>query len=100
MLEALENIGGPVLRGRYKDAKKGDLANACAALCSGQGIVEAEIREKAIAWLPGEMRFDAIEQPERVRSYSAFLSDDDDDGEAGEVAVGDAEDDADIAEAA
>ncbi|MCP1471920.1 ParB family chromosome partitioning protein [Sphingobium sp. OAS761] len=100
MLEALEDIGGPVLRGRYKDAKKGDLANACAALCSGQGIVEAEIREKAIAWLPGEMRFDAIEQPERVRSYSAFLSDDDDDGEVGEAAVGDAEDDEDIAEAA
>jgi ParB family transcriptional regulator, chromosome partitioning protein len=100
MLEALEDIGGPVLKGRYKDAKKGDLANACAALCSGQGIVEAEIREKAIAWLPGEMRFDAIEQPERVRSYSAFLSDDDDDGEVGEAAVGDAEDDEDIAEAA
>src|SRR3546814_3457430 len=46
MLEALDEIGGPVLRGRYKDAQKGDLANACAALSSGQGIVEAEVREK------------------------------------------------------
>src|SRR3546814_4733834 len=54
MLEALDEIGGPVLRGRYKDAKKGDLANACAALCSGQGIVEAEVREKALSWLPDE----------------------------------------------
>src|SRR3546814_2475675 len=46
MLEALVDIGGPVLRGRYKDAKKTELANACASLCNGRGIVEAEIREK------------------------------------------------------
>ena len=44
MLDALEEIGGPILRGRYKDAKKGDLAGTCASLCNGQGIVEAEIR--------------------------------------------------------
>ncbi len=87
MLEALDEIGGPVLRGRYKDAKKGDLANACAALCSGQGIVEAEVREKALSWLPDEMRFGAVEKPESFRSYSAFLSDEDDsDGGAGEIA--------------
>ena len=87
MLEALDEIGGPVLRGRYKDAKKGDLANACAALCSGQGIVEAEVREKALSWLPDEMRFGGIEKPESFRSYSAFLSDEDDsDGGAGEIA--------------
>ncbi len=52
MLDALEDIGGQILRGRYKDAKKGDLAGTCASLCNGQGIVEAEIREKASAWLP------------------------------------------------
>ena len=51
-LDALEEIGGQILRGRYKDAKKGDLAGTCASLCNGQGIVEAEIREKASAWLP------------------------------------------------
>ncbi|NIJ09307.1 ParB family chromosome partitioning protein [Sphingomonas vulcanisoli] len=77
MLDALAEIGGPVLRGRYKDAKKGDLANTCASLCAGQGIVEAEIREKATAWLPEAMRFDAIEQPERHALHSAFLSDGD-----------------------
>jgi len=93
MLEALDEIGGPVLRTRYKDAKKGDLANACAALCSGQGIVDAEVREKALAWLPEEMRFGAIETPERVCSYSAFLSDDDE-SESGAGETG-PEDDAD-----
>ena len=47
----------------------------------------AEIREKALSWLPDEMRFGAIEKPERFRSYSAFLSDEDDcDGGAGELA--------------
>src|SRR3546814_3232320 len=60
---------------------------ACAALCAGQGIVEAEVREKALSWLPDEMRFGAIEKPESFRSYSAFLSDEDDsDGGAGEIA--------------
>ena len=66
MLDALEEIGGPILRGRYKDAKKGELATTCAALCNGQGIVEAEIREKATVWLPEAMRFDNVERPERV----------------------------------
>ena len=74
MLDALEEIGGPILRGRYKDAKKGDLAATCASLCNGQGIVEAEIREKASAWLPDAMRFDGIEKAERVRARSGFVT--------------------------
>ncbi|MBB4087549.1 ParB/RepB/Spo0J family partition protein [Sphingomonas carotinifaciens] len=82
MLDALEEIGGPILRGRYKDAKKGDLARTCASLCNGQGIVEAEIREKASAWLPDAMRFDAVEKPARLALHSTFsdgAEDDDDD---------------------
>ena len=74
MLEALEEIGGPILRGRYKDAKKTELASTCASLCNGQGIVEAEIREKATAWLPDAMRFDGVEKPERVRASSTFTT--------------------------
>lgn len=79
MLDALYEIGGPTLRGRYKDAKKGDLARTCASLCNGQGIVEAEIREKASAWLPDVMRFDGIEKPSRL--HSTFSAEDDDDGD-------------------
>jgi len=79
MLDALEDIGGPVLRGRYKDAKKTELASACGALCNGQGIVEAEIREKAIAWLPDVMRFAGLEQPGRHALHSSFLPDQEDD---------------------
>lgn len=92
MLDALEEIGGPILRGRYKDAKKGDLADTCASLCSGQGIVEAEIRDKATAWLPDAMRFDGQEKPERVRASASFVTD----AEPGEDG-GDLEDDGDIA---
>lgn len=78
MLEALNEIGGPILRGRYKDAKKTELASTCASLCNGQGIVEAEIREKATAWLPDAMRFDGVEKPERVPANSAFITDESD----------------------
>lgn len=78
MLDALEDIGGPILRGRYKDAKKGDLAATCASLCNGQGIVEAEIREKASSWLPDVMRFDAVEKPEAYPTRSVFLEGTDD----------------------
>jgi ParB family transcriptional regulator, chromosome partitioning protein len=78
MLAALEDIGGPILRGRYKDAKKGDLAATCASLCNGQGIVEAEVREKAAAWLPDVMRFDAIETPETIALRSTFIDEGDD----------------------
>lgn len=66
MLDALEEVGGQILRGRCKDAKNGDLASTCASLCNGQGIVEAEIREKAKAWLLEAMRFDGIEEPART----------------------------------
>lgn len=86
MLAALEDIGGPILRGRYKDAKKGDLAATCASLCNGQGIVEADVREKARAWLPDAMRFDAIEKPETIALRSTFVdeTEDVDPGEDGD----------------
>ncbi|WP_380784515.1 ParB/RepB/Spo0J family partition protein [Sphingomonas sp. R86520] len=107
MLDALEEIGGPVLRGRYKDAKKGDLAGTCASLCNGQGIVEAEIREKATAWLPEAMRFDGIEKAARTPLRSSFADDEngtdpdeDTDLDAGDDAVIDHEEEEDFSQAA
>ena len=95
MLDALEEIGGPILRGRYKDAKKSDLATTCGSLCNGQGIVEAEVREKASAWLPDAMRFDGIEKPERVPARSTFVTDTGD--ESPEPDDDDLSDDPDVA---
>lgn len=66
MLDILDEIGGATLRARYKDAKKGELADACAALCQGQGIIEADARERALAWLPDVMRFEAPDVPDRL----------------------------------
>ena len=109
MLDALEEIGGPVLRGRYKDAKKGDLAATCASLCNGQGIVEAEIREKATAWLPEAMRFDGIEKAARTPLRSSFADDEtgidpdkdeDTDLDTGDDAVIDHEEEEDFSQAA
>ncbi len=109
MLDALEEIGGPILRGRYKDAKKGDLAGTCASLCNGQGIVEAEIREKATAWLPEAMRFEAQEMAARTPLRSSFADDEpgidpdedeDTDLDAGDDAVIDHEEEEDFSQAA
>ena len=109
MLDALEEIGGPILRGRYKDAKKGDLAGTCASLCNGQGIVEAEIREKATAWLPEAMRFDGIEKAARTPLRSSFADDEtgidpdedeDTDLDTGDDAVIDHEEEEDFSQAA
>ena len=109
MLDALEEIGGPILRGRYKDAKKGDLAGTCASLCNGQGIVEAEIREKASAWLPEAMRFDGIEKAARTPLRSSFADDEtgidpdgdeDTDLDTGDDAVIDHEEEEDFSQAA
>ena len=109
MLDALEEIGGPILRGRYKDAKKGDLAGTCASLCNGQGIVEAEIREKATAWLPEAMRFEGIEKAARTPLRSSFADDEtgtdpdedeDTDIDAGDDAVIDHEEEEDFSQAA
>ncbi len=109
MLDALEEIGGPILRGRYKDAKKGDLAGTCASLCNGQGIVEAEIREKATAWLPEAMRFEGIEKAARTPLRSSFADDEtgtdpdedeDTDLDTGEDAVIDHEEEEDFSQAA
>jgi len=83
ILDALEEIGGPALRARYKDAKKGELAKTCAALCDGKGIVELEVRERATAWLPEAMRFEKECAPDRFLSYSAEI--DDEDEEPGDI---------------
>ncbi len=109
MLDALEEIGGPILRGRYKDAKKSDLAGTCASLCNGQGIVEAEIREKATSWLPEAMRFEGQEKAARTPLRSSFADNEtgtdpdeneDTDLDTGEDAVIDHEEGEDLSQAA
>jgi ParB family chromosome partitioning protein len=57
VLETLEAIGGTDLKNRYANAKKGDIAAAAEKLCAGASIVEANVREAALAWVPDVMLF-------------------------------------------
>lgn len=56
-LGALAEVGGPALAGRYASAKKAELAQGCERIFSGDFIAEVEVKEAALAWVPGAMRF-------------------------------------------
>jgi ParB family transcriptional regulator, chromosome partitioning protein len=75
LIDILIEIGGAQMSARFGSGKKAEIAKALEALCAGQSIVDADIRAKALAWVPVEMRFDAVE------TASEQLSDDDDDPE-------------------
>ncbi|RYM09268.1 ParB/RepB/Spo0J family partition protein [Sphingobium cupriresistens] len=57
ILSLFEEIGGQDLRLRYSGSKKHDLAASAERLFGGDVIVEPEIQERAMAWLPDPMRF-------------------------------------------
>lgn len=54
-LAVLSQVGGPGLSGRYAASKKAELAKSCEALFAGETIVEAEVKERALAWVPSAM---------------------------------------------
>jgi ParB family chromosome partitioning protein len=60
--QILSILGGfdPEIALRYAAAKKTELATAAARLCSGDTIIEPEIKAKALAWVPDVMRFDGV----------------------------------------
>ena len=57
-------VGGLELSNRYAASKKHDLAASAEKLFSGQLIVEAEVKERALSWLPDEMRFGRAAHPD------------------------------------
>jgi len=61
ILALFEEIGGLELRVRYSGSKKHDLAASAERLFAGDVIIEPEIQQRALAWLPDEMRFAAPE---------------------------------------
>lgn len=56
-LAALSDIGGSELSARYAASKKAELSTTCAKLFSGDAIVEENIKESALSWLPEAMKF-------------------------------------------
>jgi ParB family chromosome partitioning protein len=57
ILALFDEVGGNELRQRYGAAKKHDLAVSAEKLFAGDVIVEAEVKARALAWLPDAMRF-------------------------------------------
>ena len=57
ILALFEEIGGEELRVRYSGSKKHDLAASAERLFGGDVVIEPEIQERALAWLPDQMRF-------------------------------------------
>ena len=57
ILGAIGEAGGPELAARFAAAKKGDLAASAERIFAGSFITEAEVKERALAWIPAAMRF-------------------------------------------
>lgn len=57
-LAALKEVGGSELANRYAASKKTELSSTCHKLFAGETIVEEDIKERALAWVPPAMRFE------------------------------------------
>lgn len=57
ILSLFEMVGSAELKHRYGASKKHDLAASAEKLFAGDILVEAEIKERALTWLPDAMRF-------------------------------------------
>lgn len=113
LLTLLDEVGGPALSARHASQKKTEISASSQKLFAGEALVETEVKEAALAWVPSAMRFnDTTTAPEDDASGNeGEIGDDlesliedaldgpddevlgDDNGEAGHGADGDAEDD-------
>lgn len=60
ILTLFETVGGGELRQRYGASKKHDLAASAQRLFAGEIILEADVKERALTWLPDAMRFEPL----------------------------------------
>ncbi len=74
ILDHFDEVGGIELRSRYGASKKHDLALSAEKLFGGQIIVEAAVKERALAWVPEAMRFDPDGEPNRAVDGDDHLS--------------------------
>ena len=81
ILSLLDEVGGPALSGRHASLKKTEISASCQKLFAGDTIVEPEIKDAALAWVPNAMRF-LDGQPEDVIVAAGDLDEGDDDGVA------------------
>jgi ParB family chromosome partitioning protein len=57
LISLLHEVGGPALSSRHATEKKPDVSASCQKLFGGDAIVEPEIRQAALKWLPTAMCF-------------------------------------------
>lgn len=57
ILALLNEVGGPAVMARHATLKKGEISSSCQKLFAGESIVEPEVKEAALAWVPDAMRF-------------------------------------------
>lgn len=57
LLSLLDEVGGPALSGRHASSKKTEISASCQKLFAGEAMVEVEVKEAALAWVPSAMRF-------------------------------------------
>ena len=60
LLSLLDEVGGSALSGRNASSKKLEISANCQKLFAGDAIVEAEVKQTALAWLPSAMRFNDV----------------------------------------
>lgn len=61
LLSLLDEVGGPALSSRHASQKKGEISTSCEKLFAGDAVIEADVKEKALAWVPAAMRFTPAE---------------------------------------
>ncbi|MDT7533117.1 ParB/RepB/Spo0J family partition protein [Sphingobium sp. SA2] len=68
ILSLLNDIGGPALTARHASLKKTEISESCQKLFAGDSIVEPEVKEAALAWVPNAMRFLDVVAEETVET--------------------------------
>jgi ParB family chromosome partitioning protein len=56
-LTALQEVGGPAFASAYAGLKKAELSQSAEHIFAGDFIAEAEVKQRALAWVPEPMRF-------------------------------------------
>ncbi|MDX3911048.1 MAG: ParB/RepB/Spo0J family partition protein [Sphingobium sp.] len=79
LLLLLDEVGGPALSGRHASQKKGEISASCEKLFAGEAVIEAEVKEAALAWVPVAMRF-PVTEPKADADAEAAGGDDADAG--------------------
>lgn len=76
ILDALADVGGTELSARFASVKKADLAASAERVFAGTYITEAEVRERALAWVPDVMCFASSSPTEPEAEAPLDASDD------------------------